>query len=90
MNLNLYSIHDNIAELFNKPFTEINDGTAKRSFTQSVDKSPNKNDYTLYLIGIFDDQTGIVHPFDIPKKLMTGFEIHTPESLPQSLQNQSI
>jgi len=77
MFLNLYSIYDNVAEVFNKPFSDINDASAIRAFSQSVEDNKNKDDYTLYHIGGFDDNSGSITADKSPKKLRSGFEIKT-------------
>lgn len=58
MRLSVYTIYDVIAQTFNKPFTEINHGTATRSFKQSLAGAPNPEDYILYYIGTFDTENG--------------------------------
>ena len=58
MKLYLYSIYDSVAEVFNKPFSEVNDAAAIRAFKQSLNDNPNSKDYYLYHIGIYNDATG--------------------------------
>lgn len=94
MKLSIYSIYDTVAEVFNKPFTDINDATAKRSFIQSVKEQPHKNDYELYHIGDFTDHDGQITGGKGVRKLMSGFDVktvqHNPiEDLPQSLKEQA-
>ena len=55
MVLNIYSIFDTVAQVFNKPFTDINNDTAIRSFKGSVLEQPHKDDYALYHLGSMDD-----------------------------------
>lgn len=75
MKLNIYSIYDVVAQVFNKPFTDINDGTAVRSFVQSVNDQPHKNDYVLYKLGSLTDHNGVIEPSDVPIKIHSGFDI---------------
>lgn len=76
MKLSIYSIYDTVAMVFMKPFTDINDGTAKRLFIQSCEENPkNKNDYVLYRLGEYTDHDGQINPHESPEKLMTGFDV---------------
>jgi hypothetical protein len=78
MKQSLYSIYDTVAELFNKPFTEINDATAMRAFTEMASKQPHKNDYALYKLADFIDHNGEIAPCE-PQKIMTGFDVQLAE-----------
>lgn len=67
MKLNVYSIMDNKAEAFLPPFFMHNDSVAMRAFADAVNDSThqffkNPNDYCLYRIGHFDDNTGVIVP----------------------------
>lgn len=76
----MYSIYDTIAEVFNKPFSHLNNGSAIRDFTQALHDNPNKNDYALYLIGHYNDANGELTPVTA-QKIITGFDLKTPDSL---------
>lgn len=91
MKTSFYSIYDNVAQVFNKPFMEINNATAIRAFTDSLEKEKHKNDYTLFHLGELDDQNGEITPCDVPIKILTGFDIKPvkEEQLPLSLQAQA-
>jgi len=63
MKHNIYSIFDQASGLYARPFTTQSDGEAIRSFTDvgcdaehPIGKHPA--DYTLFRLGIFDDNTG--------------------------------
>lgn len=71
---NLYVIRDNIAEVFHKPFEEHNNQSAIRSFSQACNENPNKNDFTLYHIGAFDDNSGELIA-STPIKVYSGLEV---------------
>lgn len=65
MKLNLYSIFDKKARTYNTPFYLLNDEIAKRTaldlvkdHTTTIAKHPQ--DFILFRIGEFDDQTGHV------------------------------
>jgi len=77
MRTNIYSIYDTIAKIFNKPFTEVNDASAKRSFETAGQNQPHSADYNLYHIGYYDDNTGEIIPVD-PEKIAMGIHIPAP------------
>lgn len=71
MEIKVYSIYDEKAKIFSKPFQQINDGIALRSFidlTKDKDSSINKHpeDYKLYRIATYDDLTGKYKCEDLP------------------------
>jgi hypothetical protein len=76
MRLQLYSIYDTIADVFNKPFTAHNDADAIRAFTQSFEQGnqANKNDYVLYHLGEYNDANGEIEAIT-PLKTYSGFDI---------------
>jgi len=74
---NLYSIYDTVAEIFNKPFTAINDGDARRSFEASIKDITQKNDYVLYHIGAHNDNDGTLQANKVPVKIVSGVEFKT-------------
>jgi hypothetical protein len=71
---NIYAIRDNLAEVFNTPFYEHNHKTAIRGFEQSAKDAPNKDDYSLYHLGTFDDNSGQTIPGE-PTKIFSGLDI---------------
>lgn len=73
----MYSVRDDVAEVFQQPFCSINDSTAKRDYIDGVAESPHKNDLTLYALGDYNDATGVITVFATPKRIMTGFEVKT-------------
>lgn len=77
MKLSLYSAYDSVAEIFNKPYTEVNDATACRAFSTSIQDNAHKNDYALYKLADYDDATGEITPLKVPVKLTTGFDLKT-------------
>lgn len=59
----LYSVRDVKAQTFCNPFASLNDQTARRDFAHAAqDKThgigQNPEDYSLYLVGTFDDESG--------------------------------
>ena len=75
MRTQLYSIYDTIAQVFNKPFTEFNDESAKRAFQQSSEKQAYINDYALYHLGEYNDNDGTIVPVSAPVRIMLGTDI---------------
>lgn len=88
MNMNMYSIFDTVAQVFNKPFTEINNATAIRAFSSAVNENPNKNDYALYHLGSFTDHDGVLVPIANPTRIYTGFDIDQID-VPETLKEQA-
>lgn len=74
----LFSVYDNVAEVFNNPFTEINNATATRSFVNSFSDNPNKNDISLYLVGEYNDSNGDIKAIK-PKRIYSGLDIKKEE-----------
>lgn len=79
MELKVYSIRDQKGEKFNTPFFQNTHGEAERSFRhvandpQSfVNKYPE--DYDLYYIGSYDDQTGLMKPLDTPTHMIKAIQ----------------
>lgn len=62
MKLRIYTIRDNKAEAYNRPFFERTDLTAiravKKSLTQDDTYQVYAEDYALYYLGTFDDSNG--------------------------------
>lgn len=59
----LYSVRDIKAQTFCNPFASLNDGTARRDFAHAAqDKShgigQNPEDYSLCIVGSFNDESG--------------------------------
>jgi len=63
MKLNVYSIFDNASGLYSRPFYAQSDGEAIRSFSDIACDADHPigmhpADYTLFRVGIWDDNTG--------------------------------
>lgn len=79
MKMNIYSIYDMASAAYMRPFFLQTDGQATRMFGDiaqdaghEIGKHPE--DYVLYKIGLYDDQTGNITPFD-PEKINTAVEL---------------
>lgn len=69
MKINQYAIYDNKLKAFGAPFFQANNAVALREFENAVKAHDSKfgqhpEDYSLFLIGEFDDHTGVVKPLD--------------------------
>lgn len=75
MQLKMFSVRDQKAQIFNPPFYAHTPGEAERNFTRLA-KDPQSTinqfpeDYDLYEIGSYDDQTGHVQSLDTPRHLV--------------------
>jgi len=74
MRLKAFTIRDSKGEVFNTPFFQKTHGEAERSFMEltrdpksMVSKYPD--DFDLYYIGEYDDQTGVVKSLETPQHL---------------------
>ena len=82
----MYTIFDTVTEVFNKPFTEVNDASAIRAFTNSIEEAKNKNEYELYHIGAYNDNNGQLEGNLNPVKIKTGFEVKRATSITPEMQ----
>lgn len=63
--MNVYSIHDNVAQFYLPPFTAPNDGMGERMFVGSLgDSFAYRDSFSLWCIGTFSDVDGTItsHP----------------------------
>lgn len=73
----IFSIHDSKADAYLPIFLSPNEATGIRMFAHGVN-NPEQSfsmfpaDYTLFLVGEFDQETGNVSNFDIKKNLGNG------------------
>lgn len=79
MKLYVFSIHDTKAEIFNTPIFLPAVGQARRTFGDQVNdkESPfNKHpgDYTLFQIGEYETDTGLLEPLKTPISLGLAVE----------------
>ena len=78
MIVELYAVRDAINTGFSRPFTQTNLEAAKRSFMKAVEGadpaiSENPEDYTLYYLGKYNDESGFITAED-PSRVFTGLE----------------
>lgn len=67
MTLQAYSVYDSKAQVFAKPFFELNNGTALRAWSQAVNDpktafNEHPEDYSLHHIGEYSDETATLTP----------------------------
>lgn len=73
----LYAVFDKVALVYGNPFLSVNDGLAIRSFHHAC-KDPNTDlhqnpiDFSLMLIGSYDDETGVITSQN-PAVIANGF-----------------
>lgn len=80
MQLKIYSIRDAKAEIFNAPFYKNTHGEAERDFSMLVNEEKSKinkfpEDYDLYHLGSFDDQTGKAEWNDTPQHVTKAIQL---------------
>lgn len=84
MILKAFSVRDSKAEVFNTPFFQKTHGEAERSFRELVrdpKTMPGKypEDYDLYYLGEYDDQTGKMELIASPQHLMKAVNVLSSE-----------
>ena len=65
--IKIYAVRDQKLEAFNRPFFLQSDGVAIRAFQDEVNSHESElhkhaEDYDLYTIGMYDENTGIISP----------------------------
>ncbi|AXH73810.1 MAG: nonstructural protein [Microviridae sp.] len=75
----LFSVYDSKSLTYCPPFLSTNAQTAKRDFsiavidpTSAISKAPE--DYTLYDIGTFDSDSGLVNPASPPVYICSALQ----------------
>ena len=79
MNHVIVSVKDRAADCYGRPFFVATDNVAIRSFMDEVNRKHEENqlfnhsdDFDLFALGVFDDNTAIIDMYDSPKLLMLG------------------
>lgn len=80
MQLRVYSIRDAKAEVFNQPWFAKTHGEAERNFAQLTRDSKSMvsqfpEDYDLYYLGTYDDNTGMVESLDTPQHMVKAVSV---------------
>lgn len=63
----MYCVYDNRAQVYHSPFSSISHAVALRDFKRVINETGNEihdspEDFDLFLVATFDDQTGQVTP----------------------------
>lgn len=84
MKLVIVSVKDRAADAFGRPFFVHTENLAIRSFMDEMNREHAENqmfnhpeDYDLYGLGVFDDNTAVIEMYDTPKLLMLGKQAKT-------------
>lgn len=73
--MNFYTVRDETADFFLPPFLARNEGQAKRMFIGSLgDSFPYRRDFSLYHVGSFDEDNGLITPAE-PTLVLNGLSI---------------
>lgn len=80
MKLKMFTIRDSKAEIFNTPFYAHTHGEAERQFQrlakdQTSMLSQFPEDYDLYHVGEYDDQTGKIETHDSPQHMIKAVNV---------------
>jgi len=82
MKLNICTVKDRAAEAYGRPMFVPSTGVALRSFSDEINRNSADNqlynhpdDFDLYDLGIFDDNTGLFELHDQPKLLSLGKQV---------------
>lgn len=85
MKLHAFSVLDSALGAFGRPFFVQTRGVAMRSFMDEVSRpsdsgNPNivgdhPDDFALYAVGSFDEESGRFESLDVPERLITAREI---------------
>lgn len=80
MKLKAFTIRDTKGEVFNTPFFQKTHGEAERSFKSLLSDQQSMvakypEDYDLYYIGEYDDQSGQLLGLDTPQHIVKAVQI---------------
>lgn len=88
------AVFDNKVKAFMPPFFQVNEAVAKRSFGDVANNyetaiGRNPDDYCLYVIGTFDDNTGELRSF--PQHINLGLaSLYRGNTVTLPLENQHV
>lgn len=95
MKLKVYGIYDRAAEAFATPFFMHNDGLALRGFQDLVNSVEGDNQiaahpeqFTLYCIAEFEDQTGKIEPLETVLNIANGEMLKVNREVTKVEQNE--
>lgn len=79
--INVFSVRDRIADVFGRPFFVPTVGQAIRSFGDALNSTDDNemvkhpDDFDLFHLGEFDDETGIFECLTAPKQVAVGKDL---------------
>lgn len=78
----MVAIRDAKAEVFSRPMFYVSRGVAMRDFADAVNGNPEESayakhpeDFGLFVVGSFDDNSGMLVPVMQPQMLCTALEL---------------
>lgn len=71
--MRVYSVYDKVAKNYNGLFLARNHACAVRMFKSGGDKV-NLNDFSLWCLGTFDDETGRVAPIELLEVSLSEYD----------------
>lgn len=97
MKLRMYSIFDKKSLIHHPPQFLYNTGHALRYFKSTVERQERSfmtdypEDFDVYEVGSFDDQTGVVEKMDKPQYIVNMGELidHKPQPLEDTNENNN-
>ncbi len=77
MNYGIYCIYDEAAGVFTAPTIDISDESAIRNFQKMCSDAGSMmnfkpSDFSLYAVGVFDAETGVIEPLSPLSRLIIG------------------
>ena len=80
MKLVMCAVRDSAVDAFMRPFFVPSTGMAVRSFTDEVNRqdgemNKHREDYALFELGSFDEESGKCFNLDTPRQLIRGSDI---------------
>lgn len=80
----IVAVHDRAVDAYNRPFFTPTTGAAIRAFQDEVNRNAPDNmmhnhadDYALYELGTFDDQTGKLESLELPRQIALAKNLKT-------------
>lgn len=82
MQLRVFAIRDSKSEVYGQPFFQHSSGEAERNFKTLVNDPKSTQhmypeDFDLYEIGSYDDQTGKMTGLDTPTHIVKAVQLKT-------------
>lgn len=80
MELKVFSIRDSKGEIFHQPFFNKSHGEAERNFRELTNDqksmiSKYPEDFDLYYLGTYDDNSGRMEPLDTPQHIIKAVNV---------------